>query len=395
MSEAGETVVIKVGGGILLDAEATRSLSKGIAALATDCEVVVVHGGGPQATEMAAKMGHTPRIVHGRRVTSDLDLDLVLSTVCGVVNSQLVAALSTAGVKAVGITGASAGLVSASKRPPWTIDGEVVDFGHVGDIEKIDPAPIDALTSAGFVPVVATIGTAEDGALLNINADTTAAQIAIALNAKKLLMVTTAGGLVHEGQIVAKCNQFEIKAGVDGGWITEGMEVKLNTALEAAESGVGQVSIVGPESLGTPDAGTTMSATPSTLPSLPASGALRRAGLPAPSSSLPPPSSDPIGILETLIRFPSITGDEKQIADWVEYWASNYGLQVGRFENNVYCWLGDGDDCLLLNSHLDVVPPSSDHPYDPFDPVQKDGFMYGRGSVDAKSSGSAMLATIA
>ena len=259
MAEITEIVVIKVGGGILLDVQATQALSTGVAALASDSNVVIVHGGGPQATDMAAKMGHKPRIVHGRRVTSDLDLDLVLSTVCGVVNSQLVAALSTTGVKAVGITGASAGLVSARTRPPWTIDGEVGDFGHVGDIEKIDPAPIEALTSAGFVPVIATVGTTEDGALLNINADTTAVQIAIALNATKLLMVTTAGGLIHEGQIVAQCNQFQINAGVSDGWITDGMEVKLNTALEAAESGVEQVAIVGPGSLTKPNAvGTTV-----------------------------------------------------------------------------------------------------------------------------------------
>jgi acetylornithine deacetylase len=378
-----ETTVIKVGGGILLDPAATRRLCEEVAKLSDEQEVVIVHGGGPQATELAARMGHQPKIVQGRRVTSDLDLELVLSTVCGVVNSQLVAALSLAGVKSVGITGASSGLVSASKRPPWTIDGDVVDFGHVGDIESIDPAPVQTLTAGGFVPVIATVGTTTDGALLNINADTTAVQIAIALNASRLLVVTTAGGLIKDGNVVATCDEVQINEGVADGWITDGMHVKLATALDAAESGIEHVAIVNTDSLMSPDGGTRILAVSSfiTTQSKP--------------HTLDGASRAPIKILKSLIRFPSVTGDEELIADWVEAWASSAGLETRRFENSVYCWIGNGDDCLLLNSHLDVVPPSSDHPFDPFDPVQKDGLIYGRGSVDAKASGAAMLSTIA
>lgn len=95
-----------------------------------------------------------------------------------------------------------------------------------------------------------------------------------------------------------------------------------------------------------------------------------------------------------LIRFPSLSGDEGPIADYIERFVSERGVQVGRHDNNVYFWVGDGDDTLLLNTHLDVVPPSSGHPHDPFDPVERDGRIYGRGSVDAKASVASMTGAL-
>jgi acetylornithine deacetylase len=375
-----DTIVIKVGGGILLDPTATEQLVAGVDALSKEQRVVIVHGGGPQATSMAERVGHQPRIVNGRRVTSDLDLELILSTVCGVVNSQLVAKLAACGIQAVGINGASAGLVHATRRPPWMIDGEQVDFGHVGDIEEIRPAPIRALTESGFVPVIATVGATSEGELLNINADTTAVAVAEAVGAQKLFMVTGTGGLIHEGDVLSLCDEGVIETGLSEGWITEGMQVKLSTAMKASRAGVDLVAVIGPDALTDPRAGTQIvSALVDYRPS------------PASADS---PGVEPVELLKTMIRFKSVTGQETEIANWVEDWSRSQGLKTARFEDNVYCWIGDGPNCLLLNSHLDVVPPSADHPFDPFDPIQQDNHIYGRGAVDAKASGAAMLSTI-
>ena len=101
-----------------------------------------------------------------------------------------------------------------------------------------------------------------------------------------------------------------------------------------------------------------------------------------------------VTFLKDLIRFPSLSHQEGPIADFVEGYVAAAGVEVGRHENNVYFWIGDGEDCLLLNSHLDVVPPSAHHPYDPFDPVEIDGKLYGRGTVDAKASGATMAVAL-
>lgn len=106
------------------------------------------------------------------------------------------------------------------------------------------------------------------------------------------------------------------------------------------------------------------------------------------------PELDVISLHKDLVRFPSLSDEEGPIADFVENFVQSHGVAVGRHEDNVYFWIGEGDDTLLLNTHLDVVPPSSGHPYDPFDPVEKDGRIYGRGSVDAKASSAAMTAAL-
>jgi acetylornithine deacetylase len=173
------------------------------------------------------------------------------------------------------------------------------------------------------------------------------------------------------------------------------MQVKLATASRAARSGVDLVAVVGPATITLPDSGTRIVGDAETQdPSRTDTERPALRGQPGSTVEVGNPDADPVDLLKTLIRFESITGNEKAIADFVEDWASLHGLETGRVEDNVYCWIGDGPDCLLLNSHLDVVPPSADHAFDPFDPVELDGYIHGRGSVDAKASGAAMLATI-
>ncbi|MEL6616797.1 MAG: acetylglutamate kinase, partial [Bacteroidota bacterium] len=185
--------VLKIGGAIAASPEALDRLWREVRALPGP--VVLVHGGGPQATALARRLGHEPRIVAGRRVTSDLDLDVALYTMRGAVNARLVASAQASGVRAVGISGADGGLVQVVRRPPREVDGEMVDFGHVGDVTAADPALPLALLDAGFTPIVASVCSDGAGALYNVNADTVAMEITIALSAARLVMVAEASGV--------------------------------------------------------------------------------------------------------------------------------------------------------------------------------------------------------
>lgn len=238
--------VIKIGGGLV------NSLSRfwpAVLEMMAETDVILVHGGGPQATEMARRLGHEPEIVQGRRVTSDLDLDIVRWTMRGEINLSISAAAQGAGLRAVGVAGADGGLLRVSKRPAWIVDGRSVDFGWVGDVVSVEPDILHTLLRAGFLPVVAPIGIDEAGRVYNVNADTVAVAIARELGARELLLVTEAGGLrTGPGPFdkrIRSCNQKMFDEGVDAGWIKGGMRVKIQLALEAIAGGVKDVWVTG------------------------------------------------------------------------------------------------------------------------------------------------------
>ena len=242
--------VIKLGGAVLGDPGAVRAVWDGVAGLSG---AVVVHGGGPQATALARRLGGEPQIVAGRRVTSDLDLDVALYVLRGALNARLVASASGTGIRAVGVSGADAGLVTVRRRPPVEVDGETVDFGHVGDVEAVDPAVVEALLAAGFVPVVASVCADAAGALYNVNADTVAFEIAASLGAP-LALVTEAGGVRRDpddpATTLGRVSGAEIDAGVAEGWIAGGMRPKLEVARAALVRGVPSVRVCSPADLG-------------------------------------------------------------------------------------------------------------------------------------------------
>lgn len=241
--------VIKIGGAIVGTSEGVNRVAIQVAEMASSHRVVIVHGGGPQATVLAEKLGHVPQIVEGRRVTTPLDLEIHLATVCGVVNSQLVAALAGTGVEAVGISGAAGRTVAVVKRPPWTINGREVDFGLVGDVQSIRPHLIESLLQGGRTPVISSLGIDHAGNLYNVNADTTAAAIAAALQAEQLRIVTDSGGLRREGTRLDSCTKELYEQGAADGWIQSGMLVKLKAGFVALSAGVEAVEIVGPDQI--------------------------------------------------------------------------------------------------------------------------------------------------
>jgi acetylglutamate kinase len=219
--------------------------------------VVVVHGGGPQSTRLARRLGHTPEIVEGRRVTTDLDLEIVKMTLGGTVNVDLTANAVAAGLPAIGLAGISERTVLVKRRPPWTIGEQSVDFGHVGDVEAIRTDLLDALFDAGRLPILACMGLDEAGCVYNVNADTVASRVAAALGATRLDVATESGGLRDEtGAVMSRIGRNEALAGIEAGWIRNGMIVKVHTALDALGQGVHEVRIVHPERIGDTDSGT-------------------------------------------------------------------------------------------------------------------------------------------
>ncbi|HCR49955.1 MAG TPA: acetylglutamate kinase [Rhodothermales bacterium] len=222
--------------------------------------VVVVHGGGPQLTKLAKELGHMPEIIQGRRVTGDLDLHLIQWIIRGQLNAQLSSQAMVAGVKAVGVSGVDGGLVRVIKRPVWQIEGREVDFGWVGDVQQIQPEPLLALMNAGFVPIVATMGVDETGQIYNVNGDTVGLELAKALGADEIILVTESGGLrrnQHDPEShISVCDAPLATSGIAAGWIQGGMLVKLVEAQKALRAGIGAVLLIRAEDMAQPEKGT-------------------------------------------------------------------------------------------------------------------------------------------
>lgn len=242
-------ILVKIGGALVDDAEALAPMWDAIRHLRTETPVVVVHGGGPQSTALARRLGHEPRLVHGRRVTTDLDLDIALWSLRGALNARLVAQALQHDLPAVGVSSADARMLRVSKRPPRQIDGEMIDFGWVGEVEDVQPALLVSLLENGYLPVVAPLGIDAEGRLFNVNADTVATSLAGALGASALLLVTESGGVRKDGTLLQNCDVATFESGVAEGWIHSGMRVKLQTAFEAHQSGIPDVFILAPEDL--------------------------------------------------------------------------------------------------------------------------------------------------
>lgn len=245
------TTVLKIGGTLISDDGAVETMWRSVREMGG--WVVVVHGGGPRATEIARTLGHEPRMVHGRRITGELDLRIVQWTMRGEINSRLVAGAFKYGVKAVGIAGSDAGLIRVVKRPPWHVDGEEVDFGLVGDVEEVDPSVLNLLLEGGCVPVVAPLGIDAEGRLYNVNADTVSCEIAASIEARQYLLVTDSGGVRNQAAdastLLETCSRAQFSAGVEEGWIHGGMRVKLQVAFDALNAGVPDVFVLPPDGI--------------------------------------------------------------------------------------------------------------------------------------------------
>jgi acetylglutamate kinase len=247
--------VLKLGGEVAAEGEALDHVAAQIALLSSlGIRLVVVHGGGPQATEVSRRLGVEPRMVNGRRITDDTALEVAKMVYAGTINVNLLASLRSHEVQAVGLSGVDAELITAHKRPPisMTTNGggtELVDFGHVGDIDSVDPRIIHTLLAARFVPVIASLAGDQDGRIYNVNADTVAEALAVALKAQKLIFLTGAPGVLRDrndpSTLVAFADPEELGNLIQSGSIQGGMLPKVEACIRAATNGVERTHIIG------------------------------------------------------------------------------------------------------------------------------------------------------
>jgi acetylglutamate kinase len=238
--------VLKLGGELLEDDAAVRRAAAAIVRLTASGPVAVVHGGGRAIDAELRVRGVTPRFADGLRITDRDTLDTVVSVLAGRTNTSLVAAIGAAGALAVGLTGADARIGLAVKAAPLTtIKGERVDLGLVGEPAGGEMALVADLLRLKYVPVIASVGTAADGTLLNVNADTFAAHLAAALGARRLIIAgTTAGVLDEGGATIAELTDADVERLTKAGIAHSGMIAKLTACRTALGGGVHEVSIV-------------------------------------------------------------------------------------------------------------------------------------------------------
>ncbi|HLB98371.1 MAG TPA: acetylglutamate kinase, partial [Acetobacteraceae bacterium] len=210
----------------------------------------MVHGGGPQVTEVSDAMGLKSQMVQGRRVTDEKSIEVTSMVLNGLINTRILAICRELDVQAVGISGVDAGLVQAHKRKPMKLEGgtELVDYGLVGDIDRIDTTAIRNLLDSGYLPVISPLSADEHGVLLNINADTVAAAIGAALAAEKLILCTGAPGILERledpGSLISYTDLEGLQRLRDSGSISDGMLPKTRAIENAIKGGVRRVHVV-------------------------------------------------------------------------------------------------------------------------------------------------------
>ena len=247
----GKTFVIKAGGGVFGNAALTHSLIEQISILHyMGVRVVMVHGGGPQVTEVSEAMGIKSQMVQGRRVTDEKSIEVTSMVLNGLINTRILAICRELDVQAIGISGVDAGLVQAHRRKPIKVEGgtELVDYGLVGDIDRIDTAAIRNLLDNGYLPVISPLSADQHGVLLNINADTVAAAIGAALGAEKLILCTGAPGILErlddQGSLISYTDLEGLQRLRDSGSISDGMLPKARAIEHAIRGGVRRVHVV-------------------------------------------------------------------------------------------------------------------------------------------------------
>ena len=247
----GKTIVIKYGGNAMVDEALKQSFARDVVLMKlVGMNPVIVHGGGPQIGKLLERIGKKSEFVQGMRVTDRETMDVVEMVLGGLVNKEIVSLINKNGGKAIGLTGKDGGLIRARKLlmksiPAEGLPSEIIDIGHVGEVESIDPQVVALLDTQNFIPVIAPIGVGPDGEAYNINADVVAGKLAITLRAEKLMLLTnTVGVLDKQGQLLTGLTTAKVNALIADGTIHGGMLPKVNYALDAVNSGVKSAHII-------------------------------------------------------------------------------------------------------------------------------------------------------
>lgn len=246
--------VVKLGGDVLNEPAILDAVAAQIALLSSlGIRIVVVHGGGPQASNLSRRLGVEPRLVAGRRVTDDDALEVAKMVYGGQININLLAALRDHRVQGVGLSGVDADLITAHRRPPVSVVDDSgatvrVDYGNVGDIDRVDPRVLVTLMEARMVPVVASLAGGEGDEVFNVNADTVAESLAVALNAQKLIFLTGAPGVLRDrndpSTLVTFADPDDLAGLMANGALSGGMRPKVEACIRAATGGVERTHII-------------------------------------------------------------------------------------------------------------------------------------------------------
>lgn len=246
----GQTIVIKYGGSAMKDETLRRNFALSVQLLRyIGVNPVIVHGGGPQIGIMLQQLGIHSEFRQGLRVTDDATMDVVEMVLVGKVNKDIVNLINTQGGRAVGLSGKDGRLIRAQKlemaveradAPP-----EIIDLGKVGEVVAVDTKLIDSLQDAGFVPVIAPVGVDDEGNTYNINADSVASAVAVAVGAKKLILLTDVPGVLDKkGELISSMTLLQAVHALEQGVVTGGMIPKIKCCLEAVDGGVGKAHIL-------------------------------------------------------------------------------------------------------------------------------------------------------
>jgi len=247
----GKTIVIKYGGNAMVDEKLKAGFARDIVLLKlVGINPVVVHGGGPQIGQLLDKIGKQSEFVDGMRVTDSETMNVVEMVLGGLVNKEIVSLINQHGGKAVGLTGKDGDLIWA-KKMTFTRDNpemeapEIIDIGHVGEVDSINTSVVDMLVQGDFIPVIAPVGVGEDGQAYNINADLVAGKMAETLQAEKLMLLTNTEGLLDkQGNLLTGLTSQRVDELIDDGTISGGMLPKIGSALDAVRNGVGSSHII-------------------------------------------------------------------------------------------------------------------------------------------------------
>ncbi|GAB5453098.1 MAG: acetylglutamate kinase [Halioglobus sp.] len=247
----GKTIVVKFGGNAMVDPKLHESFARDVVLMKlVGMNPVVVHGGGPQIGALLDKLNIKTEFLEGMRVTDAETMDVVEMVLGGSVNKEIVASINRNGGNAIGVTGKDGQLIRARKLKvnrytPGLDAPEIVDIGHVGEVDQIDTSVLDVILASHFIPVIAPIGVGADGSTYNINADLVAGKLAEVMQAEKLMLLTNVAGLLDKkGDILTGLSTEEVDSLIADGTISGGMLPKIRCALDAVKGGVNTAHII-------------------------------------------------------------------------------------------------------------------------------------------------------
>jgi acetylglutamate kinase len=246
----GKRIVVKYGGHAMVKEDLKRSFAMDVVLMKyIGVNPVIVHGGGPQIGELMEKLGKVPHFVQGMRVTDAETMDIVEMVLGGKINKEIVGLINQHGGRAIGLSGKDGGLIKASRlkvrQPGSGEESPLIDIGLVGKVDAINSHVIQVLDSSGYIPIIAPVGVGDEGEPYNINADLVAGEVAAALKAEKLIVLTDVEGILDEQKtLISSLKRTDVPKLIEQGVISEGMLPKVEACLTALEGGVRKAHII-------------------------------------------------------------------------------------------------------------------------------------------------------